>query len=78
VLLSRGPPRTARRTHIVTIDETIPGAALNERLRLEQTRAILELTAAHLSRVHIVPRPSTDHNPATSGAFQKIQGGRRI
>jgi hypothetical protein len=39
---------------IVSIEETIPGTALDQRLRREQTEAILQLLAAHSSRVHRV------------------------
>ncbi len=48
---------------IVAIDETIPGTALDEVLWREQTAAILELIAAHLSRVHSVPRNSVKEEP---------------
>jgi hypothetical protein len=42
---------------IVSIKESIAGAVLDQRLRREQTEAILRLLAAHLSRVHSVPPP---------------------
>lgn len=63
---------------IVTITETIPGAALDKRLRREQAEALLDLIAAHLSRVHSVPHPLAKKNPAISSVFQKINSGGTI
>ncbi len=48
---------------VVSIDETVPGSTLDKRLRREQTKAILKLVAAHLSRVHSVPLPSDNEKP---------------
>lgn len=48
---------------IATIDATIPGTALDKRLRREQAEAIVELIAAHLSRVHSAPHPLQKKNP---------------
>ncbi len=59
---------------IVAIDETIPCATLDRMLRRERTKAILELIAAHLSRVHSVPHPLAKKNPKTlrlAGSFRR-------
>jgi hypothetical protein len=48
---------------IASIKETIPSTALDQRLRREQTEAILELISAYLSRVHSVPPTSEDEKP---------------
>ena len=48
---------------VVTIAETVPGSTVDERLRREQTKAILELLAAHVSRVQSGPRPLRNEKP---------------
>jgi hypothetical protein len=57
------PEHDEEREIIVTIGETIPGTALDNRLRSEQTEALVELVAAHLSRVHSVHPPSDKEKP---------------
>jgi hypothetical protein len=48
---------------VVTIDETIPGAALDKGLGANKSKRPLELIAAHLSRVHSVPHRSEEEKP---------------
>jgi hypothetical protein len=44
---------------VFIIEETVVGTELNALLRREQTEALLELLAAHRSRVQIAPTPAT-------------------
>ncbi len=63
---------------VVTTDETVPASTLDKRLRHGQTKVILELVAAPLSRVHSVSRPLTKKNPTISRVFQRVHSGGRI
>jgi hypothetical protein len=48
------------------------------KLRAEQTKAVLNLIAAHLSRVHSVSHRPQKKNPAISSAFPMTHSGGRI
>lgn len=58
------PERGERDTEIIfVIDEMVRGTDLDALLRREQTEALLELLAAHRSRVHIAPWASEREKP---------------
>lgn len=54
---------------VVTTDETVPAGTLDKRLRRGQTKVILVLVAAPLSRVHSVSRPPEREKPCESQGF---------
>jgi hypothetical protein len=48
---------------VFIVEETVGGIDLDALLRREQTEALLELLAAHRSRVHIAPTPAAKGKP---------------
>ena len=54
---------------VFIVEETVVGTEFNALLRREQTEALLELLAAHRSRVQIAPTHATKENPASSRVF---------
>jgi hypothetical protein len=66
---------------IYSIEETVPGSALDGQLRREHTQAILEFVASwieHRSQVQSVPLLPARKSPAISRAFSPVNSGGRI